>query len=225
MRVCTRQLIDAAMDETGVKPKVAVEMNSVEGLVSLVSADGPPTILPALAVKSRDVHVVRLTDPRPTTFVRATARPAMRRPSRSSFRGDLWRAGRRVGRLAVAAAATARTSAARPHPCGTCSPPVPTTVSITGPTAARSPSAPWPGPSPRARVEAMSQPEVDVAVIVGAGPFVASSRAEAVANVDLCAARFEELVACWSDALLAETWTTTAASSGPTRASWTPRCP
>ena len=45
---CTRRMIDAAFREAGVPCRVAVELNSVAGLVAITECGGPPTILPKL---------------------------------------------------------------------------------------------------------------------------------------------------------------------------------
>lgn len=62
---CTRRLVESCLSKAGVKPEIAVEMNSVEGLLALVSAGGPPTILPALAANEKKHHIVRLEGPKP----------------------------------------------------------------------------------------------------------------------------------------------------------------
>ncbi|MCG8648286.1 MAG: LysR substrate-binding domain-containing protein [Pirellulales bacterium] len=66
---CTRRIIDASFAKAGRDPQVAVEMNSVEGLMALVAAGGPATIVPELASHNGKLNVVRLEAPRPTRSV------------------------------------------------------------------------------------------------------------------------------------------------------------
>jgi LysR family cyn operon transcriptional activator len=62
---CTRRIVDDCFSEAGVAPKVAVELNSVAGLVAVVKAGGPAAILPRLGINPKEVHIVRLESPTP----------------------------------------------------------------------------------------------------------------------------------------------------------------
>lgn len=68
---CTRRIIDESLAAAGVKPRVAAEMNSVAGLISVVGMGGPASILPALAVAGDcgGFRIVRLADPTPRRSV------------------------------------------------------------------------------------------------------------------------------------------------------------
>lgn len=78
---CTRRMIDAAFREAGVSCRVAVELNSVAGLVAITECGGPPTILPKLGVSSTRVAAIRLEQPTPTRkicLLRATGHAPIR---------------------------------------------------------------------------------------------------------------------------------------------------
>ena len=78
---CTRRMIDAAFREAGVPCRVAVELNSVAGLVAITECGGPPTILPKLGVSSTRVAAIRLEQPTPTRkicLLRATGHAPIR---------------------------------------------------------------------------------------------------------------------------------------------------
>lgn len=78
---CTRRMIDAAFREAGVSCRVAVELNSVAGLVAITECGGPPTILPKLGVSSTKVTAIRLEQPTPTRkicLLRATGHAPIR---------------------------------------------------------------------------------------------------------------------------------------------------
>lgn len=62
---CTRRLIDASFREVGLAPRVAVEMNSIEGLVEVVRAGGPATIIPELGARQAGLRAVKLQKPTP----------------------------------------------------------------------------------------------------------------------------------------------------------------
>ncbi len=66
---CTRRLTEECLQSAGVCPTVAVEMNSVEGLVATVRAGGLGTILPALAAGGAGIEAVRLERPTPRRAV------------------------------------------------------------------------------------------------------------------------------------------------------------
>jgi LysR family cyn operon transcriptional activator len=69
---CTRRLIDHTFASARVRPRVAVEMNSIEGILRTVAKSGGATIVPELAAtmaSDRDLRVVRLTGPVPRRTV------------------------------------------------------------------------------------------------------------------------------------------------------------
>jgi LysR family cyn operon transcriptional activator len=59
-------LFDKKAREVGVRPKVAVEMNSIEGILATVRNCGGATILPAPALPKKDVSLraIKITEPR-----------------------------------------------------------------------------------------------------------------------------------------------------------------
>jgi LysR family transcriptional regulator, cyn operon transcriptional activator len=66
---CTRRIIEDCFDRAGTQPKVVVEMNSVEGVMAVVEAGGPATILPALGTGGRSLACVRIEKPTPKRTV------------------------------------------------------------------------------------------------------------------------------------------------------------
>jgi LysR family cyn operon transcriptional activator len=62
-----RQLFDEKAREAGARPRVAVEINSIEGILATVRGSGGATVLPALALTKRDpgLRAVQLTEPTP----------------------------------------------------------------------------------------------------------------------------------------------------------------
>jgi LysR family cyn operon transcriptional activator len=70
-KYCTRQLIDRAMSEAGVRPEVRVEMNSVDGILSTVQRTQLVTLLPTLAICQRDagLKAIAVTEPTPRRSV------------------------------------------------------------------------------------------------------------------------------------------------------------
>ncbi len=66
-RFCTRQLIDQAFAAARTSPSVAVEMNSIEGILALVRQGKLASILPRLALSrpGLGVRAIRLTAPTP----------------------------------------------------------------------------------------------------------------------------------------------------------------
>jgi len=66
---CTRRLAEECFRTAGVRPAVAVEMNSVEALVAVVRSGGPATVLPALAAGGPGVAAIRLERPTPRRSV------------------------------------------------------------------------------------------------------------------------------------------------------------
>lgn len=62
-----RQLLDQKAREVGARPKVAVEMNSIEGILAAIRSSGGATVLPALAMrkKAAGLRAVSLTEPTP----------------------------------------------------------------------------------------------------------------------------------------------------------------
>lgn len=78
---CTRRMIDSVFREANVPCRVAVELNSVTGLVAITECGGPPTILPKLGVESTKATVIKLEQPTPTRHVcllRATGHAPIR---------------------------------------------------------------------------------------------------------------------------------------------------
>lgn len=69
---CTRRVIDAALQTARVQPRVAVEMNSIEGILRMVRSSSGATIVPELAAgisSSLGLKVVRLANPTPRRTV------------------------------------------------------------------------------------------------------------------------------------------------------------
>ncbi len=64
-KFCTRRIIDESFAKARISPRVGIEMNSVEGIVAVVNAGGPATILPRLAIQCDRLIVVRLERPVP----------------------------------------------------------------------------------------------------------------------------------------------------------------
>ena len=61
----TRALFDTRARELGLLPRVAAEVNSVEGILATVRSSGAATVLPVLALADREVglRAVNLTEP------------------------------------------------------------------------------------------------------------------------------------------------------------------
>lgn len=68
-KFCTRRIIDEGFSRAGVQPTVVVEMNSVEGVLAVVEAGGPATILPTLAMSRQSLKAVRIDKPTPKRTV------------------------------------------------------------------------------------------------------------------------------------------------------------
>jgi LysR family transcriptional regulator, cyn operon transcriptional activator len=66
---CTRRMIDSVFRQVNVPCRVALELNSVAGLVAVTEAGGPATILPKLGVEQTKAKVIRLEQPTPTRQV------------------------------------------------------------------------------------------------------------------------------------------------------------
>jgi LysR family cyn operon transcriptional activator len=66
-----RQLFDEKAREVGAHPRVAVEMNSIEGILAAIRTSGGATVLPALALTKKDsgLRAIRLTEPTPRRTV------------------------------------------------------------------------------------------------------------------------------------------------------------
>jgi LysR family cyn operon transcriptional activator len=66
-RYCTRQLVDRAFSEAGVRPQVHVEMNSVDSILSTVRQGKLATLLPLVALCQRDrgLRAIPLIEPTP----------------------------------------------------------------------------------------------------------------------------------------------------------------
>lgn len=60
-----RSLLDEKMREAGVRPHVAVEINSVEGILATVRGGGGATILPTLALANKEtgLRTIKFTEP------------------------------------------------------------------------------------------------------------------------------------------------------------------
>jgi LysR family transcriptional regulator, cyn operon transcriptional activator len=70
-RYCTRQLVDGAFSAAGVRPRVQVEMNSIESILATVEQAGLASVLPELAMcRERAGLVARpLAQPKPRRSV------------------------------------------------------------------------------------------------------------------------------------------------------------
>lgn len=56
---CTRRLLDASFEQAGVRPKVIVEMNSIEGILATVRTSNFATVLPRLSLGLVPNHALR----------------------------------------------------------------------------------------------------------------------------------------------------------------------
>lgn len=66
---CTRRMIENVFREANVSCRIAVELNSVAGLIAITESGGPATILPRLGVEKTRAKVIRLEQPTPTRQV------------------------------------------------------------------------------------------------------------------------------------------------------------
>jgi len=66
-----RQLFDEKAREVGARPRVAVEMNSIEGILAAIRNSGGATVLPALALMAKEagLRTIGLTEPTPRRSV------------------------------------------------------------------------------------------------------------------------------------------------------------
>src|SRR4030095_11627130 len=66
-KYCTRQLIDDAFTQARVEPRVRIEMNSVERILSTVREARLATLLPSLALCQKDagLRAIPLVSPTP----------------------------------------------------------------------------------------------------------------------------------------------------------------
>jgi len=66
-----RQLFDEKAKEIGIRPRVAVEMNSIEGILGAIRSSGGVTVLPALALTKKEtgLRAIALTEPTPRRTV------------------------------------------------------------------------------------------------------------------------------------------------------------
>jgi len=66
-----RQLFDEKAQEIGIRPKVAVEMNSIEGILAAIRSSSGATVLPALALTTKEagLRAIDLTEPTPRRSV------------------------------------------------------------------------------------------------------------------------------------------------------------
>ncbi len=65
---CTRRLLDASFEQAGIKPRVTVEMNSIDGILATVRTSRLATLLPRLALGLKGHGTLRsvpLTNPTP----------------------------------------------------------------------------------------------------------------------------------------------------------------
>lgn len=71
-KFCTRRVIDVALQSARVQPRIAVEMNSIEGILRTVRTSGGATIVPEMAAaipKNLGLRVIRLSHPTPRRTV------------------------------------------------------------------------------------------------------------------------------------------------------------
>lgn len=67
---CTRRLVDESLRESGARPRIMVEMNTIDGILATVREGGAATVLPALAAQGTSgVRAVALTEPTPRRAV------------------------------------------------------------------------------------------------------------------------------------------------------------
>jgi LysR family cyn operon transcriptional activator len=66
-----RQLFDENAREAGARPRVAVEMNSIEGILAAIKRSGGATVLPALALAKKEagLRAIKLIEPTPQRTV------------------------------------------------------------------------------------------------------------------------------------------------------------
>jgi LysR family cyn operon transcriptional activator len=66
-----RQLLDEKAREAGIRLTVAVELNSIEGILAAIKSSGGATVLPALALAKKEVglRAIELTEPTPRRTV------------------------------------------------------------------------------------------------------------------------------------------------------------
>ena len=87
-KYCTRQLIDHAFLEAGVQPRVRIEMNSVERILSTVLQAQLATLLPSLALCQKDagLRAIPLINPTPRRAIGILwPKGAQRRAAAQSF--------------------------------------------------------------------------------------------------------------------------------------------
>jgi len=56
---CTRRLLDACFEQAGVRPKIIMEMNSIEGILATVRTSNLATVLPRLSLGLGPNHALR----------------------------------------------------------------------------------------------------------------------------------------------------------------------
>jgi LysR family cyn operon transcriptional activator len=66
-----RQLFDEKAREVGLRPRVAVEMNSIDGILAATRRSGRATVLPALALRNRapGLRAISFAEPKPRRTV------------------------------------------------------------------------------------------------------------------------------------------------------------
>lgn len=95
-KFCTRRVIDAALQTARVQPRVAVEMNSIEGILRTVKTSAGATIVPELAIglsAGLGLKVIRLANPTPRRtvgiiFAEGAHRPAAAREFVAMLRAE-----------------------------------------------------------------------------------------------------------------------------------------
>lgn len=78
---CTRRMIESVFRQANVPCRVAVELNSITGLVALTESGGPATILPKLGVERTKAKFIRLEQPTPirqVSLLRASGHASLR---------------------------------------------------------------------------------------------------------------------------------------------------
>ncbi len=78
---CTRRIIEDCFRVAETPINVAVELNSIAGLLAVVKAGGPPSILPTLGIDPRELHLVQLKNPTPmrkVCLLTSKSKPQMR---------------------------------------------------------------------------------------------------------------------------------------------------
>jgi LysR family transcriptional regulator, cyn operon transcriptional activator len=91
---CTRRLIEHTFASAKVRPRVAVEMNSIDGILRTVATAAGATIVPELAAttaRRRDLAVIRLMRPTPRRTVGIIRLAAAHRSAAATRFGEMAR--------------------------------------------------------------------------------------------------------------------------------------